>query len=64
MFPSNEVAVSSVTALPILHHRLQGSPPVTDEFGDVISVDTVLKIQGPDPVSVRFPVSRKLPAEQ
>jgi len=63
-FPSNEVVVSSVTELPILHHRLQGSPPVTDEPGDVISVETVLKIQTPDPVSVRFPLSEKLLVEQ
>jgi hypothetical protein len=65
IFPSNEVFVPRVAALPILHHRLQGSPPVTDERDDVISVVTVLKIQTPDdPVRVRFPVSKKLPAEQ
>jgi hypothetical protein len=65
IFPSNEVNVPRVAAVPILHHRLQGSPPVTDEWDDVTSVDTVLKIQTPDdPVRVRFPVSKKLPAEQ
>jgi hypothetical protein len=60
----NEVVVSRVAELPILHHTLQGSPPVTDEPGDVMSVDTVLKIQTPDPVRVRFPLSEKLLVEQ
>jgi hypothetical protein len=64
MFPMNDVVVSSVTELPILHHTLQGSPPVTDEPGEVISVDTVLKIQTPDPVRLRFPLSEKLLVEQ
>jgi hypothetical protein len=64
IFPSNEVVVSRVAALPILHHRLQGSPPVTDEPGDVISVVPVLKIQTPDPVRFRFPLSEKLVLEQ
>lgn len=63
-FPMNEVDVSRVVELPIRHHTLHGSPPVTDEPGDVMSVDTVLKIQTPDPVRVRFLVSRKLPPEQ
>jgi len=62
--PMNEVVVSRVVELPILHHTLQGSPPVTDEPGDVISVDTVLKIQTPVPVRVRFPLSEKLLVEQ
>lgn len=62
--PINEVVVSSVVELPILHQTLQGSPPVTDEPGDVMSVDTVLKIQTPDPVRVRFPDSVKLLVEQ
>ena len=62
--PANEVVVSRVVELPILHHTLQGSPPVTDEPGDVISVDTVLKIQTPDPLRVRFPLSEKLLVEQ
>ena len=44
IFPINEVVVSSVTELPTLHHTLQGSPPVTDEPGEVMSVDTVLKM--------------------
>ena len=64
IFPMNEVVVSRVAELPTLHHTLQGSPPVTDEPGDVLSPDTVLKTQTPDPVRVRFPVSKKVPAEQ
>lgn len=62
--PINEVVVSRVVELPILHHTLQGSPPVTDEPGDVMSVETVLKIQTPEPERFKFPVRRKLPAEQ
>ena len=62
--PINDVVVSSVVELPIRHQTLQGSPPVIDEPGAVISVDTVLKIQTPDPVSVRFPLSEKLLVEQ
>ena len=64
IFPMNEVVVPRVTELPILHHTLQGSPPVTDEPGDVMSVDTVLKIQTPDPVRFRLPLSEKLLVEQ
>ena len=64
IFPMNEVVVSSVAELPTLHHTLQGSPPVTDEPGDVIRVDTVLKIQTPDPVRFRFPDNVKLLVEQ
>jgi hypothetical protein len=64
IFPMSEVFESRVAELPILHHTLQGSPPVTDEPGDVMSVDTVLKIQTPDPTRVRFPVSEKLLVEQ
>src|SRR5450759_2328087 len=64
IFPMNEVVVSSVAKLPILHHTLQGSPPVTDEPGDVMSDDAVLKIQTPDPTRFRFPVSEKLLVEQ
>src|SRR6202035_4811307 len=63
--PINDVVVSRVAELPILHQTLQGSPPVTDEPGDVIIVDTVLKIQTPeDPVRVRFPLNVKLLVEQ
>jgi hypothetical protein len=62
--PINDVVVSRVAELPILHQILQGSPPVTDEPGDVTSVDTVLKIQTPDPVRVRFPLSVKPLVEQ
>jgi hypothetical protein len=63
-FPMNEVPVPRVAELPILHHTLQGSPPVTDEPGDVIRVVTVLKIQTPDPTRDRFPVNEKLLVEQ
>jgi hypothetical protein len=49
---------------PILHHTLHGSPPVTDELAEVVSVDADLKIQTPeDPLSVRFPVSMKAVAQ-
>ncbi len=58
--PLKEVVVSRVVELPTLHHTLHGSPPVTDEPGDVISVDTVLKIQTPDPVRLRFPDSESI----
>jgi len=62
--PIKAVVVPSVAALPTLHHTLQGSPPVTDEPGDVMRVDTVLKIHTPEPVRVRFPLSEKLLVEQ
>ena len=64
MVPINEVVVARVAELPILHHTLQGSPPVTDEPEDVMIVDTVLKIQTPEPVRVRLPLSVKLLVEQ
>ncbi len=64
MVPINDVVVPRVAELPILHQRLHGSPPVTDEPDDVMSVDTVLKIQTPDPVRVRFPDRVKLLVEQ
>ena len=64
IFPLNEVVVSRVADEATLHHTLHGSPPVTDEPGDVISVDnTDLKIQTPDPLSVKFPVSMKALAQ-
>jgi hypothetical protein len=62
--PINEVVVPRVTELPTRHQTLHGSPPVTDEPGDVISVDTDLKIQTPEPVKVRFPLRLKLLVEQ
>jgi hypothetical protein len=62
--PINAVVVSRVAELPTLHHTLQGSPPVTDEPGDVMIVDTVLKIQTPVPVSCKFPLRVKLLVEQ
>lgn len=64
IFPMNEVVVSRVAELPILHHTLQGSPPVMDEPGDVIRDETVLKIQTPDPVRFKLPLSVKLLVEQ
>ena len=64
IFPMNAVVVSRVADETTLHHTLHGSPPVTDEPGDVMSVDADLKIQTPDPVRVRFPVSVKEPRAQ
>src|SRR5688572_10509234 len=64
ILPMKEVVVSRVTELPILHHTLQGSPPVTEDPGDVISVETVLKIQTPEPVRFKFPLNVKLLVEQ
>jgi hypothetical protein len=46
-----------------LHHTLQGSPPVTDDPADVVSVAADLKIQTPDPLRVRFPVNKKASAQ-
>jgi hypothetical protein len=62
--PINEVVVPRVAELPTRHQTLQGSPPVTDEPGDVIMVDTLLKIQTPEPVRVRLPDSVKALVEQ
>jgi hypothetical protein len=59
----NEVFVPRVAELTTLHHTLQGSPPVTFEPDDVMSVEADLKIQTPDPLRVRFPVSMKAPAQ-
>ena len=64
IFPIKEVVVPRVAELPILHQTLQGSPPVTEEPGDVMSVETVLNIHTPDPTRFRFPVSEKLLVEQ
>lgn len=64
MLPMNEVVVASVAELPILHQTLQGSPPVTDDPGEVIRVETVLKIHTPEPVSLKLPDSEKLLVEQ
>ncbi len=63
MFPMNDVRKSIVAELPTLHHTLHGSPPVTDESGDVMSVDADLKIQGPGPMSARFPDNVKATAQ-
>jgi hypothetical protein len=59
----NEVVVSRVAELTTLHHTLHGSPPVTDEPGDVMRVAADLKIQTPEPLRARFPVSRKASAQ-
>ncbi len=64
IFPMNLVFVPRVAELPTLHHALHGSPPVTDEPDDVMSVDADLKIQTPDPARVRFPLSAKEPRAQ
>jgi len=63
IFPMNSVVVPRVAELATLHHTLHGSPPVTDEPGDVMSVAADLKIQTPDPLSVRFSVSVKASAQ-
>jgi hypothetical protein len=64
ILPMRLVVVPRVAELPTLHHTLHGSLPVTDEPVDVVSDDAALKIQTPDPERVKFPVSKKLPAEQ
>lgn len=64
ILPTNEVFVSKVAEVPMRHHVLQGSPPVIDEPGDVMRVDTVLKTQTPDPTKLRFPVNEKVLVEQ
>lgn len=63
IFPMNEVFVPRVPDETSLHHTLHESPPVTDEPADVVSVDADLKIQTPDPLRVRFPVSKKALAQ-
>jgi hypothetical protein len=63
IFPMNVVPVPRVPDETSLHHTLHGSPPVTDELADVVSVAADLKIQTPDPLSVRFPVSMKASAQ-
>lgn len=64
IFPLKAVVEPRVAELPTLHHMLQASPPVIDEPDDVMSVDTVLNIQTPDPVRFRLPLSEKLLVEQ
>jgi hypothetical protein len=62
----NELPVPRVPDATSLHHTLQGSPPVTDEPEEVVSPEAsaaALKIQTPDPLRVRFPVSRKVLAQ-
>jgi hypothetical protein len=63
MLPMMEELGKMSAAETSLHHTLHGSPPVTDEPADVVSVAADLKIQTPDPLRVRFPVSRKASAQ-
>jgi hypothetical protein len=63
IFPMNEVPVPIVPDETSLHHTLHGSPPITEELDDVVSVAADLKIQTPDPLSSRFPVSMKASAQ-
>jgi hypothetical protein len=63
IFPMKEVPVPRVAELTSRHQTLQGSPPVTDESDDVVSVAADLKIQTPDPLRVRFSVSMKASAQ-
>jgi hypothetical protein len=64
MFPMNEVFAPSVPAETSLHQMLHGSPPVTLEPAEVVSVAADLKIQTPAPLRVRFPVSKNASAQQ
>jgi hypothetical protein len=63
ILPTIEELVKMSAAVTSLHHTLHGSLPVTDEPTDVVSVAADLKIQTPDPVRVRFPVSKKASAQ-
>ena len=63
MLPMTEELAKRSAAETSLHHTLHGSPPVTDEPADAVSVAADLKIQTPDPLSVRFPVNRKASAQ-
>jgi hypothetical protein len=63
MLPMKLVPVPRVADETTLHHTLHGSPPVTDEFAAVVRVAADLNIQTPEPLSVRFPVRRKAPAQ-
>jgi hypothetical protein len=67
IFPMNEVLVLRVTDVAALHHTLHRLSPVrsstiTDESVAVTIVVADLKIQTPDPVRCRSPVSWKPPA--
>jgi len=61
IFPMNDVPVPRVAELPTLHHTLHGSPSGTDtdEPTDVMSVEADLKIQGPDPMSIKVELNPK-----
>jgi hypothetical protein len=63
MLPLKLVPTSSVADEPTRHQTLQGSPPVTEEPGEVMSVSEDLKIQTPEPLRVRFPVSENATAQ-
>jgi hypothetical protein len=45
------------------HQTLHGSPPVTVDAAEVVKVAADLKIQTPEPLRVKFPVSRKASAQ-
>jgi hypothetical protein len=64
IFPMNEAVVPRDAEVLILHHTLHGSPPITDEPDPIIRSDPVLKIQTPEPLRVRVPVSERLLVEQ
>jgi hypothetical protein len=64
MLPTKSLLVPRVAELPTRHQTSHGSPPETDASDDMFSAETALNTQTPDPARVRFPVSRKLPAEQ
>jgi hypothetical protein len=54
---------SMLPADTILHQTLHGSPPVTVELADVVSVAADLKIHTPAPLRVRLPVNKKASAQ-
>jgi len=63
ILPMKAVPVPRVPDEPSRHHTLHGSPPITAELDDVVSVDADLKIQTPSPLSTRFPDSKKASAQ-
>jgi hypothetical protein len=63
IFPIIRLPVPTVPDEASRHHTLHGSPPETDELDMVVSVAADLKIQTPDPLSVRFPDRTKASAQ-
>jgi len=64
ILPTKIVLVPIVPPETNRHQTLQGSPPVTVELEEVVSVAADLKIQTPDvPLKVRLPVSKKASAQ-